>query len=307
MKTSASDDGIVVFNIGRFGHNRADDERLADEVGEVFRTAYGFCAFVGHGIDPGYFERAYDVSAEVFLRLSEEQKIAYQSLETGRFLGYTPVRGETSAGHATPNLMEFWHLVDPRYTPIMMRDNILPRQVPRFGPIMFELFDVLKQFGLKVLRLIAVHLRRDPEFFVKWVMDGNNLLRTIFYPELTGDEREERSGQHEDVDLITVLHANSPGLQIKLGSGEWMDANSPEGALVCNLGDQMQTHTFGILKSTTHRVINPQRACPARQSLPLFLQPGNRPLVMSAALQRHRFRANRQLAPHDHPNMIDHD
>jgi isopenicillin N synthase-like dioxygenase len=49
--------------------------------------------------------------------------------------------------------------------------------------------------------------------------------------------------------------------------------NPPEGALVVNVGDMLQRLTNNVLRSTTHRVVNPapERAHVPRYSIPFFL------------------------------------
>jgi isopenicillin N synthase-like dioxygenase len=49
--------------------------------------------------------------------------------------------------------------------------------------------------------------------------------------------------------------------------------NPAPGAMVVNVGDMLQRLTNGVLRSTTHRVVNParERASHARFSMPYFL------------------------------------
>ena len=56
-------------------------------------------------------------------------------------------------------------------------------------------------------------------------------------------------------------------------AGEWKAVDTPEGALVINIGDMLERLTNGRLPSTKHRVVNPrgEAAYRSRFSMPFFL------------------------------------
>lgn len=292
--------GIPVIDFARFGGNAQDRLRCADELGEVFRKdsgGMGFAAIMGHGVPDSLIARAFSVMERVFVTdMTEEERLRYEFPKEGRQMGYTPHDTEYSKGHKKPNRMQFWHVNDPE----SIVRNEFPHEVPEFGPTMLELHRTLKQQSAEpVLRALAMHLRRDPEFFVRQIQKGENLVRPIFYPALRGDEEVERSGGHEDINLITILvPATEPGLQVLGPDGQWVDANNPPGSLIVNLGDMMQMHTFGELKSTTHRVVNPGKPCPNRFSIPIFVHAENIwPVVTAGAYKFRRLREINLLAP----------
>ena len=85
-----------------------------------------------------------------------------------------------------------------------------------------------------------------------------------------------RAGQHEDINLITLLiGASADGLEVLNKKGEWVAVTALPDHIVVNVGDMLERHTNGKLRSTTHRVVNPPRekwATP-RYSIPFFLHP----------------------------------
>ncbi|MCS6947922.1 MAG: hypothetical protein NZM12_09925, partial [Steroidobacteraceae bacterium] len=137
---------------------------------------------------------------------------------------------------------------------------------------MYATFDAL---GLRLLRAIARSLDLAPDYFDDKVEVGNSVLRVIHYPPLPATPTESiRAAAHEDINLITLLLGSAePGLQIKTRSGAWLDVNPAPGMLVINVGDMLQRLTNDLLRSTTHRVLNPppERAAIARYSMPFFL------------------------------------
>jgi isopenicillin N synthase-like dioxygenase len=154
---------------------------------------------------------------------------------------------------------------------------------PDFAPTCVQAYQQLEGVGLEMLSAIATYLELDPEYFNPWVKGGNSILRAIHYPPITEDPGDSvRAGQHEDINLITLLMgASAEGLEVLNKQGQWVGITAIPGALVVNVGDMLQRLTNGCLKSTTHRVVNPpkeQWGSP-RFSIPFFLHPvGKMPL-----------------------------
>jgi isopenicillin N synthase-like dioxygenase len=85
-----------------------------------------------------------------------------------------------------------------------------------------------------------------------------------------------RAGQHEDINLITLLiGASADGLEVLNKQNEWVAVTALPDHIVVNVGDMLQRLTNGKLKSTTHRVVNPPREKwgSSRFSIPFFLHP----------------------------------
>ena len=126
-----------------------------------------------------------------------------------------------------------------------------------------------------MLRAIARFLNVDEEYFTDTVRDGNSVMRLLHYPaqdEPTGNHI--RAGAHEDINTITLLlGAEEAGLELKTKDGRWIPVSPKPGELVINIGDMLQRLTNGVLRSTSHRVVNPapDRASHARYSMPFFL------------------------------------
>jgi isopenicillin N synthase-like dioxygenase len=161
-----------------------------------------------------------------------------------------------------------------------MKETPSVKEVSNFDETTRSLYEALDDFGVELLRAIALYLDLDEHWFDTRVDNGNSILRLLHYPpQMTPpEEGSVRAGAHEDINLITLLlGAEEAGLQAKHRSGQWLDVNAPEGALVVNSGDMLQRLTGGVLPSTTHRVLNPtlERAKHPRYSKPFFLHPNN--------------------------------
>lgn len=294
---------IPVIDMSTFGEHPDEDRRIADEIGENARTL-SFMSMTGHGVPNSLVADAFDVMRRVFLTdMTEEQRLAYEFPEIGRQVGYTPTRIERSVGQERYNHMRWWHVMDPKCG----ITNVFPTEVPEFGPTMLNLHAALKGFAAHVLRAVAIHLHRDPEFFVRWIECGTNLLRTIHYPAITeGEDAGPRSGSHKDINIITVLvPATQPGLRVRGPDGAWIDANNPTGTLIVNFGDMMEKHTFGELKSTEHEVCNPGTACDDRFSMPIFIHPDEERILVGAGAYKRRRLREINLMPRLPENEID--
>jgi isopenicillin N synthase-like dioxygenase len=254
-----------------------DPQGFANELGRSF-VDYGFAVIRDHGIPQALIDRAERMSKE-FFALPEEVKRKYFIEGLSGQRGYTPFGIETAKGLKAHDLKEFWHVgrdlpTGHKYASAML-PNVWPSEVPGFKETFLELYQAFDQAGLKVLRAIARYLKVDEDYFTDTVRDGNSVMRLLHYPaqsEPTGNHI--RAGAHEDINTITLLlGAEEAGLELKTRDGRWIPVVSRPGELVINIGDMLQRLTNGVLRSTSHRVVNPapDRASHARYSMPYFL------------------------------------
>ena len=254
-----------------------DPDGFAQKLGRSFEE-YGFAIIAHHGIPDALIHRAED-KAKAFFALPEEVKRKYLIPGGGGARGYTPFGIETAKGLKAHDLKEFWHvgrdLPEGHRFRDHMPDNLWPAEVPGFKETFLELFATFDTAGLKVLKAIARYLKIDENYFEDAVRDGNSVLRALHYPpqpEPTGEHI--RAGAHEDINAITLLlGAEEAGLELKTRDGRWIPVSPKPGELVINIGDMLQRLTNGVLRSTSHRVVNPapDRAAHARYSMPFFL------------------------------------
>jgi isopenicillin N synthase-like dioxygenase len=255
----------------------SDPQGFAQELGNSF-VEYGFAIVRDHGIPQDLIDRAEQLS-KIFFALPDDVKKKYLVPGGGGARGYTAFGIETAKGAQAFDLKEFWHV--GRELPAghkfreVMADNVWPEEIPGFKETFLELYDAFDAAGVKVLRAIARFLKVDEEYFTDTVRDGNSVMRLLHYPaqtEATGNHI--RAGAHEDINTITLLlGAEEAGLELKTKDGRWIPVSPKPGELVINIGDMLQRLTNGVLRSTSHRVVNPapDRASHARYSMPYFL------------------------------------
>jgi isopenicillin N synthase-like dioxygenase len=156
-----------------------------------------------------------------------------------------------------------------------MGDNVWPEEVAGFRDTFLKLFETFDRTGLKILKAIARFLKIDEDYFIDTVSDGNSVLRLLHYPPIDREPGSNvRAGAHEDINTITLLlGAEEAGLELQTRDGRWIPVSPEPGQLVVNIGDMLQRLTNGLLRSTTHRVVNPppERRGRSRYSMPFFL------------------------------------
>jgi isopenicillin N synthase-like dioxygenase len=254
-----------------------DPTAFAQRLGHSFED-YGFAIVADHGIPDALIARA-EEKAKAFFALPDAVKRQYLIPGGGGARGYTPFGIETAKGAKAHDLKEFWHVGRdlPPGHPFRnhMGDNLWPAEVEGFRETFQELYAAFDEAGLKILKAIARYLDVDEEYFADSVRDGNSVMRLLHYPpipEPTG--AHIRAGAHEDINAITLLlGAEEAGLELLTRDGRWIPVSPRSGELVVNIGDMLQRLTNGVLRSTSHRVVNPapDRASHARYSMPFFL------------------------------------
>ena len=182
--------------------------------------------------------------------------------------GYFPYLSEHAKGSNIKDLKEFYHIYSwGRY----------PSQISKKTN---DLIIQFKSIAEKLLFQIHEHSPNEIKDYFSMPLDtmiqnsGQNLLRIIHYPPLSGSENSKaiRAAAHEDINLITLLVAGSePGLQVLSQDGDWVDVSTSPDYIIVNVGDMLQECSQKFYPSTTHRVINPLDQSISRYSMPFFV------------------------------------
>ena len=149
--------------------------------------------------------------------------------------------------------------------------------MPEFNKVGKEVYASLENTAKYILRALALYLDIEENYFDQYIKNGNSILRPIHYPPILDDPKEAvRASAHGDINLITLLMgAHGKGLQVQHSNGEWIDAMAGKDELMINIGDMLSRHTNNLLKSTVHRVVNPDKELlkKSRYSIPFFMHP----------------------------------
>lgn len=275
-----SDANIPSVDLREFLSGDADRKNaFIKELGNAYEEI-GFVALKGHFLDDEITKRLYD-NVKRFFDLDEEVKKKYEIEGLHGQRGYTSFGKEHAKGSPVGDLKEFWHFgqyVD-RDDPLSKEypDNIVVEEIPEFNVAGKVAYQALERTGKYVLRALAIFLGLEESYFDDKIHKGNSILRPIHYPPITEEPKSAvRAGQHEDINLITLLMgASADGLQVLDKKGNWVSVTALPEQIVVNVGDMLQRLTNKRLVSTTHRVVNPPREQwgSSRYSIPFFLHP----------------------------------
>jgi isopenicillin N synthase-like dioxygenase len=274
---------VPTLNLAHFVHGTpAQRAQFVVDLGQAYQEI-GFVAIKDHGLEPD-LERALYRSVKAFFDLPTDTKLHYQIPGIAGQRGYTGRGQEHAKGRSVGDLKEFYHVGQPN--PPAGTDtetypaNVFPAEVPEFQAATLDTYSQLEVTGRQILQAISLYLGLKEDHFETDVRGGNSILRPIHYFPIEDPDSVPpdavRAAEHEDINLITLLMgASADGLQVLRRDGHWIPITALPESIVVNVGDMLQRLTNNVLKSTTHRVVNPPRAQmgTSRYSIPFFLHP----------------------------------
>ena len=156
--------------------------------------------------------------------------------------------------------------------------------VPGWREAVRSHFLAMEQVGATLLRSIARGLGLSEHELARPFVGGASQMRLLRYLPRPADadgasalvfrDNDQRmivSEPHVDFGCLTqLLQDITPGLQVRLPGGSWVDILPREGQLVVNCGRLLATWTGGRTIACEHRVLSPERE---RFSIPFFFEP----------------------------------
>jgi len=271
---------IPSVDLADFMHgDAATKQNFVKQLGEAYENI-GFVAVRNHLFKDGLEEKLYS-EVKKFFSLPHETKLKYEDPHIAGQRGYTSFGKEHAKGSTVGDLKEFWHfgqeVTDGDEIKNEYPENIWCDELPQFNKVGIEAYKAMEETGKYMLRAIALFLELDEFYFDAKIHNGNSILRPIHYGPIVGEPASAvRAGQHEDINLITLLMgASADGLEVLNKKNEWVTVTALPEQIVVNVGDMLQRLTNNRLSSTTHRVVNPPREMwgNSRYSIPFFLHP----------------------------------
>lgn len=254
-------------------------QKFVNAIGKAYREV-GFVAVRNHGVNNKTVDDFY-AAIKHFFALPEAIKKQYEINGLAGQRGYTSFGKEHAKGSTAADLKEFWQfgqtVTDNDAIKSEYPENVEVKELPQFNALGVALYKNFENSGRELLRSLALYLGLDEKYFDDKIHNGNSILRAIYYPPITEAPASAiRAEQHEDINLITLLvGASADGLEVMSTEGEWVAVKTAPDEIVVNVGDMLQRLTNNVLKSTTHRVVNPpkEKWSLPRYSIPFFLHP----------------------------------
>jgi len=246
----------------------------------------GFAIVANHGVDGSLRKSLFECTKE-FFSLEDGTKKHYEHMALNGQRGYISRNRESAKNQKVPDLKEFFHigqeLEAEKLNELGYPANIWVQEAPCLRETGLRVFNTFSDTGRDLLRAIALYLDLEETYFDQKIQYGNSILRLLhYYPlhDVSGiPPGAVRAAAHGDINLITLLMGGSAaGLQAQSIDGEWLDVSPAEDEIVINIGDMLERLTNGKLRSTQHRVVNPQNLeelKKPRYSTPFFLHPNS--------------------------------
>lgn len=283
---------VPLIDLGDFyGENPARRRALADLVDRACRD-HGFLVIGGHRVPPPLIAAAFD-TARAFYDLDLAAKLALLPPPHAILRGYAPMASQNLArsrgDEVPPDLRESFLMGRPELTgaehahepaaQAFYQPSIWPAAPAGFQPVYREYFHQMETLARDLMRLFALALDLDENWFDDKIDDHFGILNTINYPAVDRAPQagQLRAGAHSDFGSLTILAQTEAagGLEILSHDGAWILIPPIRDCFVINIGDLMAQWTNDRWRSTLHRVANPPPGAAAarRQSIGFFCHP----------------------------------
>lgn len=113
----------------------------------------------------------------------------------------------------------------------------------------------LHVFQKQVMEVVFESLGLNPNYMNEEIEKGSQVMAVNCYPACPKPDLVLGMPPHSDYGYLTILAQNHPGLEIMDHNKTWHRVPLIEGALIVQLGDQMEIITNGRYKSPIHRAI----------------------------------------------------
>lgn len=262
---------IPVVDISPYINNnstQAERDAVVGQIGDACKNI-GFFMITGHGVASTLIDELFS-QANKFFDLPLEEKT--KSCMPGSGSGYLPINEEnlaaTYGSAAPPDLKESFNISS-------RKQNQWPA-LSGFENVCTDYLKKMIELASVIMEIFALALGLCTHYFAGYINPPNVVLRLLNYPSLTDKPLKEqmRAAPHTDFGTLTILRADSPGLQVRDCYGNWIDVDAPLDSFVVNIGRMMQRWTNDNWTATVHQVINPNEDCNnRRQSIVFFHNP----------------------------------
>ncbi len=241
-------------------------KRLAAEIKFACETI-GFFYISNHGIPDALIDNAFAQSRRFHaLPLAEKKKLPLDKHNVGYLAMNASVQKHSTVHKATkPNQNESFFITHDRgpdhpdvIAGIPLRGgNYWPEDLPGFREGVMSYFQALNNLGQRLVPAFSVALGMPADYLDDDFADENNAkLRLLHYPPTQVEDNDFGTGPHTDNSFMTILARDkTPGLAIRLPSGEWLAPPLIPGTFLLNIGNMIRRMSNDRFLSTPHGVI----------------------------------------------------
>jgi isopenicillin N synthase-like dioxygenase len=257
----------VVDVAGLFSPVAGDRRRVADELGRAAREV-GFLYVTGHGL-PEPLSAALREAARRFFGQPLPAKMAAYIGRSQNHSGYVPEGEEVFASGKIDKKEAYDVNLDAPEAAgeaPMLGPTLWPA-LPGFRAAVGDYYEAVAALARRLFGGFALALGLPEDHFEPHLTRPPSQLRLIHYPHDPAAVDQEGIGAHTDYEFFTILQVTAPGLEVRNGAGEWIDAPPLPGGFVVNIGDMLEVWSNGEFRATAHRV---RKVAEERYAFPFF-------------------------------------
>ena len=258
---------LPILDLGPFlGGDDGALEGLAADIEQACETI-GFFYIENHGIPDSLIDNAFAQSRRFHaLPLDEKKKLPLDGHNVGYLAMNASAQKHSTVHKATkPNQNESFFIPHDRGpdhpdviagTPLR-GGNHWPENLPGFSEDIMAYFRALNDLGQRLVPAFAVALGMEADYLDEDFANENNAkLRLLHYPPTQVEDNDFGTGPHTDNSFMTILARDkTPGLAIRLPSGEWLAPPLISGTFLVNIGNMIRRMSNDRFLSTPHGVI----------------------------------------------------
>ncbi|XAR63272.1 Flavanone 3-dioxygenase [Bertholletia excelsa] len=206
-----------------------------------------FFQVINHGIPSSVIKDAIDAASE-FFDLPNEEKMQLLSDDV-----HKPVRYGTSMNHVKDKV-HFWRDFIKHYSrPIYNWIDQWPSNRPSYRENLGNYAKAAHALQKQLMGVVFESLGLSSNYLQEDIEEGSQVIAVNCYPACPEPELSLGMPPHFDYGSITTLLQNHPGLQIMDQEKNWHPIPITDGALIVQLGDQMEVMSNGQYKGVMHR------------------------------------------------------
>ncbi|KAL3516843.1 hypothetical protein ACH5RR_023745 [Cinchona calisaya] len=207
----------------------------------------GFFQVINHGIPLSVMSDALDTATE-FFDLPHEEKLSLASANI-----HEPVRYGTSLNHAKDRV-HFWRDFIKHYSyPLSTWIDKWPSNPQSYKAKMGNYVQAVHALHKMLMKVVFESLGLSPNYLQEEIDDGSQVMAVNCYPTCPEPDQVLGMPPHSDYGYLTIILQNQQGLEIMSHDKKWYHILVNKGALVIQMGDQIEIISNGRYKSPIHR------------------------------------------------------
>ncbi|CAI9101233.1 OLC1v1038507C1 [Oldenlandia corymbosa var. corymbosa] len=207
----------------------------------------GFFQVINHGIPPSVMSGALDAATE-FFDLPQEEKLTFASGDVNE-----PVRYGTSLNQLKDKI-HFWRDFIKHYShPISKWIDAWPSNPQNYKKQMGDYTQAVYMLHKQLVEIVFESLGLGPKYIDEDIEKGSQAMAVNCYPRCPQPDLVLGIPPHSDYGYLTIILQSQQGLEIMDCDNRWCRIPIQKGALVIQIGDQLEIMSNGQYRSPIHR------------------------------------------------------